>query len=332
MFKPFPTVSRESKPFSDLLAIWRSRETLNDRKSSHESSHAAQLPNRRPRTGNSLLPKPTSHATILNFDGELSQNISENQWKSETGLTDGEVKHGFVRETSALGRLPAETVSLSSFRSLNRNIDYLARNRHAVSTQTMCQDEAQAKDKGGINNNEGTTIKRKDTDRQSIVSNSPTHNNQSSYIRRPSCKTKQLSNVSGKRSSFRRKHNKPKSESGNEMALSTRASTPTMKENVHEANSEIERNRSLSVSKQSLCSSDDEDYVFEKDVRSDRSLGLTTGACRFMILKRKNWNCSQMSTEPFSFIYRHVMFIAANMLLCVRKWQIMCARYFQYVI
>ena len=275
-------VSTVSKSFSDLKDFWKSRESLDARAGGYESSSTAILSNRLSCAGT---------VTPSNTNGDSKTKLSEGKWKSETGLIDRKiVKEGLTRATTPLGRPPAETVSLCSFRSSNRNIGYLAKNIHTVSTQSVCQDKSQTSVKENITlDNERHETEPKNTDIHSNASDShmyikaPMLNNQSSLIKRPPYnKKKQAQKDGDERIIYRRKHNKPKSESGNEMALvqksyNVRASKANSKKIQIDASSSIERSRPLSVSQQSLHFYQDDDSVFTGDVRSERSLSLSPG-------------------------------------------------------
>ena len=282
MFQIVSAVSTVSKSFSDLKDFWKSRESLDARDGGQESNNIARLSNRLSSAGT---------VTPLNTDSDSKTKLREAKWKSETGLIDqGVVKEGLARQPTPLRRPPAETVSLCSFRGSNRNIGYLAKNIHTVSKQSVCQDETQTSDKVNITTDKnGHETEQKNTDRHSVASDShmyikaPMLNNQSSLIKRPPYnKKKQAQKDGDERIIYRRQHNKPKSESGNEMALvqksyNPRASKANSKKIQTDASSSIERSRPLSVSQQSLHSYQDDDSVFTGDVRSERSLSLPPG-------------------------------------------------------
>ena len=299
MFNFVSTVSTVSKSFSDLLGIWKGRESLHAKEGDVKSpTDTARPSNRQPHFGKVLekLTSVASQNTNDNSNGELK----ESKWKSEARLASLEKNENIVRAATPFGQPPAETVSLCSLRSSNRNIGYLAKNIRTVSTQSVCQTTSIEGD------TEDTTIKneehdplRKDAERQSITSDShmyiksPMLNNQSSLIKRPPYKKKQTRKDGDEHTSLRRKHSKPKSESGNEMALVQKSNIPSTSRNTMEIqtdasfNIDMDKTRlSLSVSQQSLqhVQGDNDDSVFAGDVKSERSLSLPPGTCITFLL------------------------------------------------
>ena len=298
MFNFVSTVSTVSKSFSDLLGIWKGRESLHAKEGDVQSpTDTARPSNRQPHSGKVLekLTSVASQNTNDNSNGELK----ESKWKSEARLASLEKNENIVRAATPFGQPPAETVSLCSLRSSNRNIGYLAKNIRTVSTQSVCQTTSIEGD------TEDTTIKneehdplRKDAERQSITSDShmyiksPMLNNQSSLIKRPPYKKKQTRKDGDEHTSLRRKHSKPKSESGNEMELVQKSNIPSTSRNTMEIqtdasfNTEMDKTRLLSVSQQSLqhVQGDDDDSVFAGDVKSERSLSLPPGTCMAFLL------------------------------------------------
>ena len=285
----FSIVSTVSKSFPDLLSFWTRWESRDDNSDIRRSTTTG------PEQKNSRASSPLSRWTPIPKSDDATSKVDEHDkklnhagWKSETVLADVEAKNSFTRAVASSGP-PAETVSLLSFRSSNRNIDYLTRNEHTVSTQSVCQQETQAKEKTDIRHNDDNAgTRRKKTDRHSVVSDSrmlkksPTFDSPTLNTRRI-YKNKALKD-SDERFSARRKHFKPKSESDNEMALAkkpinTRATNSATKGIENDATtSAIERHRPLSVSQQSLVAYDDEN-VFTENVRSERSLSLPAGMC-----------------------------------------------------
>ena len=295
MFNFVSTVSTVSKSFSDLLGIWKSRESLHAKEGGVQTSTDTTQPsNRQPHSGK-VFERLTSVASQNTNVGELK----ESKWKSEAGLASLERKENIVRAATPFGQPPAETVSLCSLRRSNRNIGYLAKNIRTVSTQSVCQNKSIEGDKedNAIKNEEHDPLP-KDAERQSITSDShmyiksPMLNNQSSLIKRPPYKKKQTRKDGDEHASLRRKHSKPKSESGNEMALVQKSNSPSTSRNTMEIqtdasfNTDMEKSRLLSVSQQSLqhVQGDDDDSVFAEDVKSERSLSLPPGTCMAFLL------------------------------------------------
>ena len=233
-------------------------------------------------------------ATSLNTNCDSNRKFREMKWKSEARLADRGGQKGFERTTTPLGRPRAITISQSSFRSFNTNIGYQAEAARVVSSQSVCRDKSIPSDKADkLTKQKGQDTEQKETNTYSTATDSGMHvtpsvpNSEASLIQRHHYKKKLPNKDDTARIKRRRNHNKPKSESGNEMALLHKSFRPSesnskSKEIHTDEGFGIEICRPLSVSQQSLQYYKDDDSVFNADVGTADSRSHPLGKCSIL--------------------------------------------------